>query len=118
MSERAISDLAGKRVTLLGLGKHGGGVGVARYLAEQGAIVTVTDAKTADDLADSVSALDGLPIRFVLGAHHEADFTPAGADIVVRNPSVPQLAPLLELARSTGVPVEMEMSLFLRHAQG
>src|SRR6478735_6096462 len=118
MGERTIRDLAGKRATLLGLGKHGGGVGVARYLADQGAIVTVTDAKPAAELAESVSALDGLPIRFVFGGHDEADFTPAGADLVVRNPSVPRQAPLLELARSTGVPVEMEMSLFLRHVPG
>jgi len=118
MSERTVSELAGKRVTLIGLGKHGGGVGVARYLAEQGAVVTVTDAKPAEELAESVHALDGLPVRFVLGEHDEADFTPAGADVVVRNPSVPRQAPLLELARATGVPVEMEMSLFLRHAPG
>ena len=61
MGERTIRDLAGKHATLLGLGKHGGGVGVARYLADQGAIVTVTDAKPAAELVESVSALDGLP---------------------------------------------------------
>ena len=36
----------GKRVTVMGLGTRGGGVGVARFLAEQGAIVTVTDGKS------------------------------------------------------------------------
>ena len=118
MSPQDVRDLRGKRATLLGLGKHGGGVGVARPPAEQGAIVTVTDAKPAEELAESVRALDGLPIRFVLGEHHERDFTPDGADLVVRNPSVPQRAALLETARSSGVPVEMEMSLFLARAPG
>jgi UDP-N-acetylmuramoylalanine--D-glutamate ligase len=119
MSDRlALKDLAGKRVTLLGLGAHGGGVGVARFLAEHGAIVTVTDAKPADALQASIDQLAGLDIRFVLGGHDERDFSRAGADMVVRNPSVPRRAALLERAREDGVPVEMEMSLFLRMAPG
>jgi UDP-N-acetylmuramoylalanine--D-glutamate ligase len=112
------ADLAGKRVTVLGLGVHGGGIGVARFFAEQGAIVTVTDAKTADELQSSVDQLAGLDIRFVLGEHDEHDFSKRGADMVIRNPSVPRRAPLLERARGEGVPVEMEMSLFLRFAPG
>ncbi|CAN5382109.1 UDP-N-acetylmuramoyl-L-alanine--D-glutamate ligase [soil metagenome] len=112
------ADLAGKRVTVLGLGVHGGGIGVARFFAEQGAIVTVTDAKPADALQSSVDQLAGLDIRFVLGEHHENDFSKRGADMVIRNPSVPRRAALLERAREEGVPVEMEMSLFLRFAPG
>lgn len=112
------ADLAGKRVTLLGLGVHGGGVGVARFLAERGAIVTVTDAKPTEELRASIEQLAGLDIRFVLGGHDERDFTRAGADMVIRNPSVPRRAALLEKAREDGVPVEMEMSLFLRLAPG
>ena len=106
--------LMGKRVTVMGLGTRGGGVGVARYLAGQGAAVTVTDAKPAEALAEPLAALAGLPIRYVLGGHDEADFTPAGADLVVRNPGVPRRARLLQLAREHGLPIEMEMSLFLR----
>jgi UDP-N-acetylmuramoylalanine--D-glutamate ligase len=104
----------GKRVTVMGLGTRGGGVGVARFLAEQGAIVTVTDGKSAADLAQPIGDLAGLPIRYVLGGHEERDFTPAGADVVVRNPGVRRSSPLLRLARETGVPIEMEMSLFFR----
>jgi UDP-N-acetylmuramoylalanine--D-glutamate ligase len=121
MSDRTIEKslaLAGKRVTLLGLGAHGGGIGVARFLAERGAVVTVTDAKSADALQASVDRLAGLPIRFVLGRHDELDFTRDGADLVIRNPGVPRKAALLERARQDGVPVEMEMSLFLQLAPG
>jgi len=105
---------AGKRATVMGLGTRGGGVGVARYLAAGGAIVTVTDAKPAAALAGPLAELDGLPIRYVLGGHRDELFTPAGADVVVRNPGVPRRAPLLALARRHGLPVEMEMSLFFR----
>jgi UDP-N-acetylmuramoylalanine--D-glutamate ligase len=65
-------------------------------------------------LAEPLAGLAGLPIHFVLGGHEERDFTPQRADLIVRNPGVPRRAPLLELARSHGIPVEMEMSLFFR----
>jgi UDP-N-acetylmuramoylalanine--D-glutamate ligase len=107
-------DLRGKRVTLIGLGTRAGGLGVARYLTSQGAEVTVTDMRPAEALAEPLAALAGLPIRFVLGGHQERDFTPEHADVIVRNPGVPRRAPLLELARSHGIPIEMEMSLFFR----
>ncbi len=41
----------GKRVTVMGLGTRAGGLGVARFFIEQGAIVTVTDGKTEAELA-------------------------------------------------------------------
>src|SRR3954468_13828053 len=105
---------SGKRVTVMGLGTRGGGVGVARYLAEHGAIVTVTDGKSEADLAQPIGELAGLPIRYVLGGHENRDFTPDGADMVVRNPGVRRTSPHLKLARDSGIPVEMEMTLFFR----
>lgn len=106
--------LQNKRITVMGLGTRGGGVGVARFLAERGAIVTVTDGKTAEDLAEPMRELSGLPIRYALGGHQEADFTPENADIVIRNPGVRRTSPWLHMARESGVEIEMEMSLFLR----
>ena len=105
-------DFSGKRALVMGLGVHGGGVGVARFLAQHGAHVTVTDLKSADELASSLQALAGLDIRYVLGEHREADFL--DSDIVVRNPAVPRENTLLQLAAARGIPVEMEISLFCR----
>lgn len=107
-------DLRGKRVTVVGLGVLGGGVGVARYAVEQGARVTVTDMRDAGELAQSVQALEGLPITYRLGGHDINDFLPEGADVIVRNPGVPRQAEFLLAARDHGVPIEMEMSLFFR----
>jgi UDP-N-acetylmuramoylalanine--D-glutamate ligase len=104
----------GKRVTIMGLGTRGGGLGVARYLATQGAVVTVTDRRTEEELAGPIRELDGLPISYVLGLHDERDFTRDGADVVVRNPGVRRNNPLLRLARGQGLQIEMEMSLFFR----
>ena len=104
------------RVTVMGLGSFGGGSGLARYLAEQGAAVTVTDLKDATALQDALAALRGLPIRFVLGEHRENDFT--DTDRVFVNPAVPLTSPYLELARSHGIPLDSEMNLFVRQCPG
>ena len=96
----------------MGLGRHGGGVGAARYLAEQGARVTVTDLADADALADSLEELAGAGIeRFHLGGHREADLTEA--DLVVVNPAVRPDNPWVEVARTAGAQIKSEIELFL-----
>jgi UDP-N-acetylmuramoylalanine--D-glutamate ligase len=105
-------DLRGRRVLLLGLGVNQGGLGVARFLAEHGADVRVTDLQTQDALAGPLAELEGLPITYTLGRHEESDFE--WAEIVVRNPAVPRDSTWLDLARRHGAQVEMEMTLFFR----
>ncbi|MCC6630020.1 MAG: UDP-N-acetylmuramoyl-L-alanine--D-glutamate ligase [Chloroflexi bacterium] len=113
MSARwSLADLAGRRVTVMGLGTRQGGAGVAAFLARRGAVVTVTDRQPAAALAAGLAPLDGLPVRFVLGEHRTEDFI--DTDLVVKNPAVPWTNPYLAAAVAAGVPVEMEMSLFLR----
>jgi len=104
-------DLAGRRVTVMGLGRFGGGVGVTRYLARRGARVTVSDRAGADDLGDSVAALAGLDVALHLGGHAEADFT--GCELLVVNPAVPFDAPEIGLARRAGARICTEINLFL-----
>ncbi len=109
-------DLRGKRVLVMGLGLQGSGMAAARYAAQQGAIVRVTDKKSPEILAPSVQALAGLPITFVLGEHRDEDFL--WAEIVIRNPGVPQLSPYLRLAREHGARIEMEIALFFLACHG
>ncbi|HEU5422160.1 MAG TPA: UDP-N-acetylmuramoyl-L-alanine--D-glutamate ligase, partial [Nitrolancea sp.] len=104
--------LAGRRALVMGLGTHDGGLGVARYLARQGAEVTVTDLRGPEALGPALEALRGLPLRFTLGEHRAEDFE--RAELVVRNPAVPLDSPWLALARAHGASIEMEMSLFFR----
>ncbi len=99
----------GRRVTVMGLGRFGGGVGVARFLLAQGAKVVVTDLGTEDDLADSVAAV-GAGATFRLGGHQDSDFT--DTDLVVVNPAVKPGDQFLDLARRSGVPVTTEINLF------
>jgi UDP-N-acetylmuramoylalanine--D-glutamate ligase len=105
---RRIEELRGLKTTVMGLGLHGGGLASARFLAERGAIVTVTDMKGESELADSMAALEGLPIRYVLGRHELDDFSKA--DLVVKNPAVRPDSPYLLNAKT----VETDVSLFLR----
>ena len=68
-------DYRGRRVTIMGLGHFGGGVAAARWFAQQGAIVTVTDLADENALADSLPLLADVPIAAVhLGGHREEDF--------------------------------------------
>ena len=63
----------GKRITMMGLGLLGRGVGDAAFLAECGAKVLVTDKKSAKELAPSVKKLKKYPnVRFALGGHELA----------------------------------------------
>ncbi len=105
---------ANRKVTVMGLGLFGGGVGAARHFAENGAAVTVTDKRAERDLKPSIEALKDLPIRFVLGAHYEDDFR--NADIVVVNPGVPMDNPLVAMARGAGARIEFAMNLLFKLA--
>jgi UDP-N-acetylmuramoylalanine--D-glutamate ligase len=104
--------LSGRRVVVMGLGLQAGGLGVARFLRDNGARVVVTDLRSAEELEPSIEALGVEGIRYVLGRHDAEDFR--GADLVVRNPSVRDGSPYLTEALKAGIPVETEMTLFLR----
>ncbi len=106
---------SGKRVTVMGLGRFGGGVGVARWLAAGGARVTVTDLTTADKLAASIAELRDVNVEFRLGGHDERDFREA--DMVVVNPAVPDHSPFIQAAVSAGVPITTEINLFLERCR-
>lgn len=95
----------------MGLGLLGGGVGTARYFLEQGANVTITDLRDERTLHPSLAQLDNLPFRGVFGKHDEEDFR--NADLVVRNPAVPETSSYLASARDAGVAIETEASIFI-----
>jgi UDP-N-acetylmuramoylalanine--D-glutamate ligase len=105
------SSIKGLRVTVMGLGLHGGGVESALFFVRHGAAVTVTDLHDEKTLAPSLSRLEGLPIRYVLGKHEKSSF--ADTDLVIKNPGVPKNSPFLTIASESGIPVETDISVFL-----
>jgi len=109
-------ELCGKRVLIMGLGLHGSGIASARYAAQKGAQVRVTDLRPADVLAPSIAALQGLPIEYILGQHRDEDF--AWAEIVLRVPGVKRTSPYLRIAREHGAQIEQEIALFFSACPG
>ena len=109
--------LAGKKVLVMGLGRFGGGVGVAKWLVQEGAVVTVNDAAPAEELSDSIRALDGLPITFKLGGHRLEDFL--AADLLVLNPAVDkEKSEVVKSVLAHGIPYTTEMNLFVQRCRG
>jgi UDP-N-acetylmuramoylalanine--D-glutamate ligase len=99
--------IKGMKVTVMGLGLNGGGLASARFFAQRGAIVSVTDLRDEKLLKPSIDALAGLPIRYVLGRHDIADFS--SADLVIKNPAVRPDSEYLKVASR----VETDLSIFL-----
>jgi UDP-N-acetylmuramoylalanine--D-glutamate ligase len=110
--KKDIKEIQGLRVTIMGLGLHGGGIEAALFFARNGARVTVTDLKDESSLVSSVAKLSEYPIRFVLGRHESSDFV--DTDLVVKNPGVPPTSKYIEISKSYGVPVETDISVFLK----
>lgn len=107
----ASAHFRGKQITVMGLGLLGRGVGDARYLAECGAELVVTDLKTREQLAESVKQLESFSnIRFVLGEHRLEDFN--NRDMVLKVAGVPIDSPYIAEARKNGIPVRMSADLF------
>jgi UDP-N-acetylmuramoylalanine--D-glutamate ligase len=95
------------KVTIMGLGLHGGGSASAEFFAKAGARVTVTDLRDEETLRPSIEALSEYNIRWVLGRHDIGDFS--SADIVIKNPAVRPDSPYLAAAKR----VETDISTFL-----
>ena len=102
----------GKKITVMGLGLLGRGVGDVAYLASCGANLVVTDKKGRSELAPSLAKLTEYPsITFVLGRHRLEDFR--DKDLIIRGAGVPDDSPYIQEARRSGVPVRMSTELFL-----
>lgn len=118
MKRRAtITDYRGQRVLLVGLGLHGGGVATVRWLVRQGANVRVTDIKTAEQLAPSISKLGKIRAAFHLGGYVAADWR--WAQRIIVNPDIsPTKHPQLAAAKRRGATIENEASIFMAQFPG
>lgn len=102
----------GKRVTILGLGLLGKGLGDTLFLAKEKAQLTVTDLKSPEELKPSITKLKTYKnIRFVLGKHELHDFE--AVDFILKAQGVPLDSPYVSHARKRGIPIRMDDELFL-----
>ncbi|OHA83436.1 MAG: UDP-N-acetylmuramoylalanine--D-glutamate ligase [Candidatus Yonathbacteria bacterium RIFOXYC1_FULL_52_10] len=110
--------LKGKKVLVVVLGIHGGGVATAKWLFAHGAKVSVTDLRTADELAASLKKFtpkERSGISFVLGGQHEKDFQTH--DIVVLGPGVPRESKYLAAAVKAKRDIQNDASLFFKFTE-
>jgi UDP-N-acetylmuramoylalanine--D-glutamate ligase len=115
VSAKAREYFAGKKVTVVGLGLLGRGVGDTAFIAKCGADVIVTDKKSEDELKPSLDALKEYKnITYRLGEHRNEDFE--GRDLILVAAGVPMDLPELEHARERGTPLAMSGALFAQLA--
>ena len=101
----------GKKITVMGLGLLGRGVGVVNFLADCGANLIVTDLKTSEQLAASLVQIgERANVKFVLGAHRLEDFRER--DLIIKAAGVPMDSEHVAQALADGIPVKMESALF------
>ncbi|MEK7176486.1 MAG: Mur ligase family protein, partial [Patescibacteria group bacterium] len=115
----------GKKITQMGLGLLGRGVGDAEFLAKYGADLLVTDLKTEKELAPSLKKLKSYKLKalsYVLGEHRLKDFRHRpkplgdgrGPDFILKAAGVPLDSLYMAEARKQGIPIEMDASLFFK----
>lgn len=108
-----INDLKGKKITVMGLGLHGGGIGTIRFLSWAGANIIVTDIKSKEELAPSLEKLKDLKkITYIFNQHRPEDFTKA--DMIVKTPPAPWDNKYIKLALENKIPIEVDSSLFFK----
>ena len=101
----------GKHITVMGLGLLGRGVGDAEFLASCGAHLTITDLKSKEQLATSMTRLESFQnITYVLGEHRLENFE--NKDFILKAAGVPLESPYIAHAKERGVPVRMSADLF------
>ena len=105
----AASYFKGKKITLMGLGLLGRGVGDAKYLAECGADLIVTDLKTEELLEPSLQKLESYNISYTLGEHKIEDFS--DRDLILKAPKNPLDSPYIKEAKDRGTKVTMSTAL-------
>lgn len=109
-------DLKNRHITVMGLGRFGGGVAAVRYLVHQQALVTVTDHLPEGELQESLAQIADLPLENVFcGDHPDEAF--ANCELLVANPAVKPDHAALHQCQSAAIPVVTEIQLLLQHLQ-
>ncbi len=110
-------DLRRYRVTVMGLGLHGGGLVSSLFFLSCGAEVIITDLKKREELNETIVRLENekppnSTYKLILGEHRDIDFR--NTDLVIKNPGVPWTSRYLKIAMDLNIPIETDISIFLR----
>jgi UDP-N-acetylmuramoylalanine--D-glutamate ligase len=103
-------ELKGKKVLVVGLGVSG--LAAALFLRRRGAQVTVSDLRSAEELAKHIPALLDAGVNVEAGGHGHATFR--RQDLIVLSPGVTPNSPELDEARTFHIPIIGEIELAAR----
>lgn len=104
-----------KKALVVGLG-YRTGLAAANFLSDRGVDVTVSDAKSKEELSSIIEKLN--PDVKVIAGEQVPAILDQGFDIVVLSPGVPVAIPLVQEALKKGVPVISEIELAYRNMKG
>jgi UDP-N-acetylmuramoylalanine--D-glutamate ligase len=99
--------LRGLVASVVGMAREG--TALARFLAEQGAVVTISDRKTEGELTVVLQSLAGVPMRRFLGGH---PLELLDCQVLFVSPGVPLDSPIIVEARRRRLPMSSESRLF------
>jgi UDP-N-acetylmuramoylalanine--D-glutamate ligase len=105
------STIDARSIAVIGLGRSGLAAALLVRRELPGATLTVIDAKSETELGEAPSRLRAAGARVLLG---EAARLPAGVDLVVKSPGVPNSAPAVAAALAAGVTIWSEVELAAR----
>ncbi|MFP5352352.1 MAG: UDP-N-acetylmuramoyl-L-alanine--D-glutamate ligase [Actinomycetota bacterium] len=106
------SELAGKRVLVIGLGVSG--FSAAKALVELDAKVRVTEGGASEAILDRAQHLRALGAEVEIGGH---DLDRLDADLAVISPGIPPSSPVASAVRSEGIELWSEVELAYRLAR-
>ena len=100
-----------KKITVMGIGMHGGGLSAVVFFHRLGIKIVATDLKKENELKEVCGKIKKLKdVELVLGCHRKRDFI--NTDLIIKNPAVANDSPFLEIARKNNIPIESDIGLF------
>ncbi len=107
-----MDELSGKHVLILGLARQG--KALARFAAEAGAHVTISDLRPPEKLTAVLADLQDLDIAYVLGEHPMSLLEKT--DVLAISGGVPLDAPLVQAAQARGIRLTNDSQEFMNRA--
>jgi UDP-N-acetylmuramoylalanine--D-glutamate ligase len=107
-----MDELNGKRLLILGLARQG--KALARFAAEAGAAVIISDLRSPEKLTDIVADLRDLNIEYVLGEHPMSLLEKT--DVMAISGGVAADMPLVLAARERGIEITNDSQEFMKRA--
>ncbi|HQN42864.1 MAG TPA: UDP-N-acetylmuramoyl-L-alanine--D-glutamate ligase [Anaerolineaceae bacterium] len=104
-----INTWSGLHILILGAARQG--LALARFLARQGAQVTISDQRSAEQLKSAQKSLAELPIEWVLGGHPLEALN--GIDLLCLSGGVPLTIPIVMEAQRRGIPLSNDSQIFM-----